>query len=556
MPWTSLVGRPLARRSQHEVARGGGARSASPVWTLVCERACGSLMKACWAGSVVGLLGVLAVTAPGSAHGFGDRYDLPVPLALWVAGAAIAVVLSFLVIGIFVRGPATAGRYPRINLLRWTWARLLVHHRVWLGAQTVSIALLVLIVTAGVVGSQNPMRNLAPTAIWVVWWVGFAYVSALVGDVWKVVNPWSALFALGERFVGVDPGGEPLVAYPRALGAWPAVLLFGAFAWTELVFEGRAVPAHLALIIVGYSVITGVGMAMFGRVVWLRHGDPFAVAFGLLARFAPTELRVNNTRRCRGCRAECGGAKGECVNCLECFRRAPAAEREWNLRPFAVGLFTTERVSSSLEVFVLLLLASVTFDGFMATPPWATIESRLYAGLPGSPDFRLTAGATVGLVGFAVLFVVVYRAFAGWIARAGGQPSASRIGRVFVLSLVPIALAYHLAHYFSYLLIQGQLAIPLASDPLGFGWNLFGTAGFRPDIGLVDARFTWYMAVTAIVAGHIVAVYVAHVIALREFASYRAVLRSQLVMLLLMVGYTTASLWIIAQPIVESRGSG
>jgi hypothetical protein len=209
-----------------------------------------------------------------------------------------------------------------------------------------------------------------------------------------------------------------------------------------------------------------------------------------------------------------------------------------------------------MAVFVLLLLASVTFDGFMATPPWATIESTFYAAVPGTPDLKLTAVATAGLVGFAVLFVVVYRAFAGWIAMAGGQHSPSRVGRAFVFSLVPIALAYHLAHYFTYLLIQGQLAIPLVSDPFGFGWNLFGTAGFRPDIGLVDARFTWYTAVVAIVAGHIVAVYVAHVIALREFADYRAVVRSQLVMLVLMVGYTTASLWIIAQPIVESRGAG
>jgi hypothetical protein len=296
-------------------------------------------------------------------------------------------------------------------------------------------------------------------------------------------------------------------------------------------------------------------MAIFGRAVWLCHGDPFAVAFGLLARFAPTELRVNNSHRCDRCESECGAA-GECVNCVECFRRAPDAERELNLRPFAAGLLGTGGVSSSMAVFVLLLLASVTFDGFMATPPWSTIERTLYAAAPGSPDFKITVVATAGLVGFAVLFVVVYGVFSGWIARAGGGHPASRVGGAFAVSLVPIALAYHLAHYLTYLLIQGQLAIPLVSDPFGFGWNLFGTADFRPDIGLVDARFTWYTAVIAIVAGHIAAVYVAHVIALREFVDHRAVVRSQLVMLVLMVGYTTASLWIIAQPIVESSGAG
>ena len=262
------------------------------------------------------LLAVTAVATPAKAHGFGDRYDLPVPLSLWVAGAALAVVLSFVAIGVFVRGAAPAERYPRTNLLRWKAARLLVHPRVWLAGQIVSIALLVLIVAAGVVGTQNPVRNLAPTAIWVVWWVGFAYLSALVGDVWKVVNPWSALFALVERPAGGGFRAEPRVAYLRALGAWPAVVLFGAFAWMALVFDGRAIPAQLALITIGYSVITWTGMAIFGRLVWLGHGDPFAVAFGLLARFAPTELRVTSADRCRRCEGEC----------------------ELNLRPFAAGL--------------------------------------------------------------------------------------------------------------------------------------------------------------------------------------------------------------------------
>jgi hypothetical protein len=506
--------------------------------------------------TVAALVAVLAVATPASAHGFGERYDLPVPLSLWVAGAAIAVALSFVVIGVFVRGPATAGDYPRTNLLGWRAARLLVHPAVWRAGQAVSIALLVVIVAAGVVGTQNPMRNLAPTAIWVLWWVGFAYLSALIGDVWKIVNPWSALFAFVEGRVNGGSGAGPRVAYPRPLGVWPAVVLFGAFAWIELVFDGRAVPAQLALLTIGYSVITWAGMAIFGRPVWLGHGDPFTVAFGLLARFAPTELRVNNPRHCRRCEGECDGGEGGCVNCVDCFIRATGAERELNLRPFAAGLISAERVSPSMAVFVLLLLASVTFDGFTATPPWSTIESTLYAVVPGTPDLKLTAVATAGLLGFALLFGVVYRVFAGWIAVAAGRNSPSRIGRVFVLSLIPIALAYHLAHYFTSVLIQGPLAIALVSDPFGFGWNLVGTAGFRPDVGLVDARFTWYTAVVAIVAGHITAVYVAHVIALREFADYRTVLRSQLVMLVLMVGYTTASLWIIAQPIVESRAAG
>jgi hypothetical protein len=467
------------------------------------------------------------------------------------------VALSFVVIGLFVRAPAVTGRYPRINLLRWRAGRLLVHPRLWAAGRIASLALLGLVVATGVAGNQNPMRNLAPTAVWVLWWVGVAYFTAVLGNVLMIVNPWGVLFAAVDRLVG---GVERRLTYPRSLGMWPAVLLFGAFAWTELVFEGRAVPAQLALLVLGYSLVTWTGMVVFGRAAWLANGDPFTTVFGLFARFAALELRVTSSRWCRRCAAGCDGPGPGCVNCLECFERAPGPERELNLRPLAAGLLDARPVSPSMVVFVLLLLATVTFDGFMATPPWSTIESALYAALPGEPDLRLTMTATIGLVGFALVFVAAYRVLARGIALvAGGARSASRVAGVFVLSLVPIALAYHLAHYFTYLLIQGQRVIPLAplaSDPFGFGWDLLGTADYRLDIGLVDARIAWYTAVIAIVAGHVVAVYVAHVVALREFSSQGAAIRSQLVMLLLMVGYTTVSLWIIAQPIVEFGGAG
>jgi hypothetical protein len=123
--------------------------------------------------------------------------------------------------------------------------------------------------------------------------------------------------------------------------------------------------------------------------------------------------------------------------------------------------------------------------------------------------------------------------------------------QAFVLALVPIAIAYLVAHYLSYLFIQGQLLIRLVSDPFGFGWNIFGSAHFRPDIGIVGARFVWYTSLFAIVVGHVVAISLAHIIALHNLDDSRAAVRSQFPMLLLMVGYTMMSLWIIAQPIVE-----
>jgi hypothetical protein len=498
----------------------------------------------------------LLALAPGTAfaHGFGQRYDLPVPLWLWVAAAAAAVVLSFAIIGLFVgTSPGVDGYrgYWRLNLLRFPLGRRLAGPRVRLAVRLLSVGLVVLILVAALAGDPSPTRNLAPTAIWVAWWVGFAYLSALVGNLWAVVNPWSAIFGWGERLIGPR---RTVRRYPDWLGVWPAVALFAAFAWVELIYTGRSIPSRLGRLVIGYSILTWTAMALFGRATWLRRGDPFATAFGVLARFSPTEIRVTDREVCRRCELPCAARDGSCLECGECFDRTVPSRREWNLRPFAAGLLNTADVSPSMVVFVLLLLSTVTFDGFTATPAWARLDGALYAALAPLGEARLTVIGTLGLLGFPLVFVAVYLLFARWMAWMGGeQLTTGTVARLFVLSLVPIAIAYHLAHYFTYLLVQGQLLIRLASDPLGLGWNLFGTARYRPEIGIVGARAVWYTSVVAIVLGHVIAVYVAHVVATREFRDRRAALGSQIPMLVLMVGYTVVSLWIIAQPIVESR---
>ena len=149
-----------------------------------------------------------------------------------------------------------------------------------------------------------------------------------------------------------------------------------------------------------------------------------------------------------------------------------------------------------------------------------------------------------------LLLAALYLVVVVVMARMAGQRVAPVAGW-FVLSLVPIAIAYHLAHYFSLLAIAGQFIIPLASDPFGYGWDLFGTTLYRIDIGVVDARFIWYLAVAAIVIGHIIAVWLGHVTAFTAFGDASVARRSQYPMLVLMIGYTMLSLWIMAQPIVE-----
>ena len=147
---------------------------------------------------------------------------------------------------------------------------------------------------------------------------------------------------------------------------------------------------------------------------------------------------------------------------------------------------------------------------------------------------------------------LVYLLFSGLASRmVGGRLGALEIAREFMYTLIPIALAYNIAHFLTLLLIQGQAIIPLASDPFGRGWDLFGTAAYVTDIGIVTGKSLWFLSVGVVVAGHVLSVYLAHKVAMRLFRDPKLTLKSQMPMAALMVLYTVVSLWIIAQPIVD-----
>jgi hypothetical protein len=473
----------------------------------------------------------------------------------------------------------TAGKpaYPRVDLLRG--ASVAPRPPGFSAPAALSVAAFGLILAAGLAGNPSPFRNIAPVMVWVIGWVGVSLASALLGDLWRLVNPWRTLFAMVETlYARLRPGRGlgPFTAWPGWLGVWPAVGLFLVFAWMELVWADRDRPGSLAGAILVYSVIAWGGMLVFGREAWLRGGEAFSVVFGLLARFAPTEVRVTSRAACRACPAEgCGELGDGCVNCYACYARAAEADRQWNLRPPAVGLLSGRPVPGSTLALVLLLLCTVTFDGFIETPLWADILESLGGvtavpplGSPGPAGVPRAALLTLALLASPLLFLALFALCArlmvvatsprppGRASRSHGNDDApvtvGYLARRFVLTLLPIAVAYHVAHYLSFFLLAGQLVIPLASDPFGAGWDLLGTALYRIDIGIVDARFIWYTAVIAIVVGHVLAVYLAHLTAAQVFGTARRAVRSQIPMLALMVGYTMVSLWILAQPVVEA----
>ena len=468
---------------------------------------------------IIILASFFLIGEPVYAHGFGERYDLPVPLGLYLGGAAAVVIYSFIVIGLFLKTNINLNQYPSIDIFKIPFLAIFGKKAFLHLIRLSSSMIFLLVIISGFFGDQEPNNNLAPTMIWVIGWVGIAYTSALVGNIWLLINPWNNTFVIFHVLDNaLNKGKRSLIGrleYTESYGMWPAVLLLMTFAWIELVYVNSSSPFHLAILLLIYSIITWTGMILFGKDRWLENGEIFSIIFGILAKFAPSEA----------------------------YRKGK--DLVLNLRPPAVELTLTESKSLSEMTLIITLLATITFDGFMATPIWANITDIIYEASP-----NMTLIATLGLLSSVGLFLITYIAICKSISMSSNNIlTTENVCISFIYSLIPISLAYHLAHFLSYLLIQGQLIVPLSSDPLGYGWDLFGGAGYKLNIAIIGAKLAWVTAVISIVVGHIIAVYISHVVAMKKLGNRKTAIQSQIPMLGLMIIYTISSLWILAQPI-------
>jgi hypothetical protein len=462
---------------------------------------------------------VLALVAPeaASAHGLGGVRDLPIPQWLFFYGGALVLVLSFAALGVLWRRPRLDPDAPG-RPLPPVLQHLLLSPALRVGLGALSLVLLGVVFLAAAIGDPAPARNLAPTFVYVVFWLGLVPLVVLLGDVWSALNPWKAAADL-VAWLAARSGRswDPPADYPPWLGRWPAAALLFAFASLELAYSDPSDPRALALAIVLYSVITWLGMATFGRAAWLAGGEGFSVYFGLLARISPFAVREDE--------------RGRAV-----VLRAPLT-----------GLTAGDARPGTLA-FVAVMLGSVAFDGFSRTSFW---QDRLYSVQAPlvSDDPRLAdlLGSLLNLAGLAVAVAAVAAAYLTAVAaaQAVGRSEAS-LPAAFLGSLIPIALVYAVAHYFSLFVLQGQFAIPLASDPFGLGWDLLGTTDFRPNLNVLSPNTIWYVQVAALVLGHVVGLVVAHDRAVALFRSARTALQTQYAMLALMVLYTVGGLWLLS----------
>lgn len=481
-----------------------------------------------WRLATIPVLACLAAS-PAHAHAFAAPYTLPVPFWMYAYGASAALVVSFIIVGIFASASGERGvaRAP----IRTARPDRPVPQAVVAALRAMALLLLMLCTTSGLAGTSNPFLNINMTLFWILFALGLTYVTALVGDIFAFSNPWRTLCEGVERAGLFSCGGR--VVYPPKLGWYPALLLYLAFIWLELF--GHTTPLLLSVYLLCYTALTLFFAWLFGIEAWFRYGEFFSVFFRLVGLMAPVAYRP-------------GVGRGVV------FR----------LRRPLSGLLQRQPVDTSLVLFILFMLASTAFDGAHETQPWSQLFWRdVYPWIEPAVMAASTQPYAVAarlyyrwqwlMLALAPLFYFgLYAGFIWLSKRASGSTRAAReLGRLFALSLLPIALVYHLTHYYTLLPAQGIQLIKMISDPLGLGWNLFGTARMELPPVLLGASFIWHSQVALILAGHIASVFIAHIEALRIFPGQRSAVASQIPMLLLMVVLTAGGLWILSLPIAS-----
>lgn len=431
-------------------------------------------------------------------HGIGGRQDLPVPFGLAVGGAAVAVAVSFVVLGLAWRSPKYRGNAsgkPLPAAITRTvdadWFRWLVR---LIGLAIFLYAMVSLMF--GVDRLTNPIFGF----IYILVWVGLVPISIVLGPVWRTLNPLRTLHLLLSKLLR-QPPSKGLLELPRWAGLWPAALGILAFTWLELVAPDRATIPVLQAWIALYVVIQLFGAILFGD-RWFAQGDPFEVYACLMARLSPWGRRTDGALVVRRPLENLDGLKPQ----------------------------------RGLVGMVAALLGSTAYDGFSNSSSWI--------GWAQNQDVSMTWLGTGALI---VFILVVLGTYSGATVLAGRLSSSSRsaLPGLFAHSVVPIAFGYVVAHYLTLFILEGQRTLIYLSDPLSNGANVFGTGLLAVNTGITNhSTLIAVIQVLAVVCGHLLGVISAHDRAVALFPRAKA-LAGQLPLLVVMVGYTCGGLLLL-----------
>ena len=427
---------------------------------------------------------------PVAAHGVGRRGDLPLPLWQFVWAAVIALGISVAAAGAMWTTPrlerAASGRPLSALLDRVVGAAAGV-------ARLIGIALFVVILYAAFFVDVSLTRNIAPFGIFVALWVGLQFVSALFGNVYRYANPLDTIVGSLQR---LTPGSD---GQQRAFNHWPAAVSMFGFLWLELAYHDPSHPRLLGWLLLAYSTTHIVLAVRLGR-EWLATGEAFAAFFGIVSALAP-------------------------------FRRDETGQV--HLRVPGSGL-ATMKVLPGTTALILITLGGTSFDGLTRTTFWSDVAE-------GRQGWELTAINTLGMIWMMAIAYGLYGLAVRLVARTTGADHKT-VFDDFAPSLVPIAVGYAVAHYFSlFVLDGGQDFLILLSDPFDKGWDLFGTGDWRVNFLLVSATTIAWVQAIGIIIGHVAGVLTAHDRALEVYDTEVAA-KSQYAMVGVMIIYTVGAL--------------
>lgn len=459
---------------------------------------------------VLALLAVPVWTAEALAHASNRGHVLLLPTRHYLMGGAFAVAASFLVLALLPPEP-----FVRLMERRKLLFRIPFDGK--LAASTLSFLFFLALIYAGLNGSRDPLANPLPLVVWTLLWVGLTLLHGIFGNLWAWLNPWYGPWRL-LVWSGVREDGY--FGLPQSLGYKPALLLFLCFAWFELVYIAPDDPGILAAAVATYWLFGFIGICLFGYEAWTGRIEFLSVFLRMIAQISPFSAKP--------------------------FGQGNVIWLGWP----GNKLVRAKPLPLSGVAFLLLVLSSVSFDGFMHTFTWLGRIGINPLEFPGR-----SAVVTQNSIGLIVMFILLAGLFffAVWLGekRVGSRDWHKAAG-LLIWSIVPIALAYHFAHYLDALLVDGQYTIASFSDPFFRGWNLFGTAIMHVQAGIVlgsdAAWYIWNAQAAAIVGGHVLAVAIAHLVAWRLHHSASKAARSQIPMAILMIGYTVFGLWLLSTP--------
>jgi len=491
------------------------------------------------------------------------------PTWLFLTSVALVLIVSFVAVEVLNRGGRSPGSYWAFNLLQWGWLKNFVKKPYFRFCfQFPMFLVFCFIVYAGIFG--HGVINIAPILTWTIWWTGLVFLVLFLGKAWCFVCPWDFLATVLQQMKLFGVSKRPFtlgVKWPKWMNhAYLAIGLFVLLTWFELGYKITSSPQATAVMAVLMVALAVIFALIFEKKAFCKHICLVGRIQGLYAMFAPVEIRAEKLSVCAGCTTkDCytGNDKGSacptqltipqmtantyCILCSECIKSCPHDNVAINVRPFGTDLKRFKRVKFDEAWLALILLVLTSFHGLTMTPLWdSTTEPSIIEGIKAVTGMSAMGAFTLGMLlinGGLLLFYGLIVLITYWVVNDRSVPM-KRIFLYYAFSILPVALFYHLAHNTMHIFMEGQWVVPLLSDPLGRGQNLFGTAQWEM-MPMLSHDMIWYVQIGLVLTGHIFGIIIAHYVSRKLYPDPKKAIKSLIPMLVAMIAYSFLSLWIM-----------